>query len=433
MIAKDCGRGTILTLALLTSFGALTGEAGAQLLGPKNGAKPAPAAAAPTSDNANAPQFKVVEVPVNPTDPIAVVNQEIITRQQLADECVAREGKKVLEAMIARRLIEQAIKERKLDVTAAEIDAEIERIADQVGGGVSREHWLRMLDKEKGISPAQYARDIIYPSIALRKLASSRVQVTPQDMQDAFEANFGERLHCRIIMVEKQRTAIELWEELRKNPAAFESLAKTRSTDTATRALGGMLPEPIARHAFPRNVSDPAYQQLVDGDPKDTDPNHKPKDGDISGPIQVNENAWVLIKREKLDPAKGQDPKNPQIRNMLYGQMFDVKLKDAMNEVFNEALKASRIENRLTGSLKLANEDKMVESQVDGQVKTTGGSTVPGRASTGPESTPGASQPLPPGTGAPIRPRAATPPAGVPSDAVQAAEATRKSLEAPKK
>ena len=38
--------------------------------------------------------------------------------------------------------------------------------------GISREDWLRTLDKERGISPVQYARDIIYPALALRKLCA---------------------------------------------------------------------------------------------------------------------------------------------------------------------------------------------------------------------------------------------------------------------
>ena len=113
-----------------------------------------------------------------------------ITRQQLADECVARKGKEILDTMIARRLIEQAMKAKKIDVTPADIDAEIEETAQRMAG-VSRDVWLRTLDKERGISPVQYARDIVYPSIALKRLASPRVQVTPQDLKDAMEANFG--------------------------------------------------------------------------------------------------------------------------------------------------------------------------------------------------------------------------------------------------
>ena len=189
-----------------------------------------------------------------------------------------------------------------MEVTAADIDQEIENIAQRFG--ISREKWLRTLEKERGISPMQYARDIIYPALALRRLCSGRVQVTPEDLKKAFEAHFGDKLRVRMILVEKQQTATEIWEELRKNPAGFEKLAQERSIDPGSRSLGGLLAEPITRHAIPENLADAAFRQLVDGDPADRDPTHKPKDGDFTGPIQVGEWVWVLLRRESIVPAR---------------------------------------------------------------------------------------------------------------------------------
>ena len=308
MIARDRGRGWRRMVVVAAALGAAGGSSILMAQQPQAGPRGAygpgqaqaqqPAAAEPKIrvQRQEQPRLVPTAIPVNPTDAIAMVNGEPITRGQLADECIVRKGQEILDTLIARKLIEQELRRRKIEVTAAEIDREIEDVANRLGNGMGREAWLRTLDKERGISPAQYARDIIYPTIALRKLAAGRVQVTEQDMKDAFDANFGPRLHCRIITVDKQQRAIELWEELRKNSNAFANLAKLHSTDQATRALGGFLTEPIARHAHPRSVSDPAFEQLVDGDPKD--PAHAPKDGDVTGPIQVNEVAWLLIKRE---------------------------------------------------------------------------------------------------------------------------------------
>ena len=203
--------------------------------------------------------------------------------------------------MIHRTLVEQALRAKKLEVTATEIDQEIEAVAGRFK--ISREGWLRTLDKERGISPMQYARDIIYPAIALRKLCAGRVQVTPNDMKQAFEAQYAEKIHCRMILVDTQQKAISVWERLRENPAGFEKIAMEESMDTASRSLGGLLADPITRHAYPQTISDAAFQQLVDGDTADRDPSHKPKDGSITGPIQVNETIWIVLRRESLDPA----------------------------------------------------------------------------------------------------------------------------------
>ena len=154
-----------------------------------------PAAGVPQSirlDQINVPGVKPTAVPVNPTDPIAIVNDQVITRQQLSDECVARRGKEILDTLINRVLIEQALRRAKLEVTAAEIDQEIENVARRFG--IGREAWLRTLDKERSISPVQYARDIIYPALALRKLCTGRVTVSTKDLQDAFESQYGDKL-----------------------------------------------------------------------------------------------------------------------------------------------------------------------------------------------------------------------------------------------
>ncbi len=398
MIAKDCGRGwsRMVLAATAFAFGTALGPALAPAQGPQatgRGTGYAQAAvqaqqqpAAPVDPKLriqrnDQPRLVAAAVPVNPGDPIALVNGEPITRGQLADECIVRKGNEILETLIARKLIEQEIRKRKLDVTPAEIDREIEDVAMRLGGGMGREAWLRTLDKERGISPAQYARDIIYPTIALRKLAIGRVQVTEQDMKDAFEANFGARLHCRIITVGTQREAVQIWEELKANPDAFPNIAKQKSTDSATRALGGFLADPIARHAHPRSVSDPAFAQLVDGNPKDKDPAHAPKDGDFTGPIQVNDVSWIIIKREAVDPPKNVDPNDKLIRQQLHAQLQEVKIKEAMTKVFEELMDAAAIDNRLSGTFKVANEKAHpdVQDLKDRDVRLMGGQAPDGK------------------------------------------------------
>ncbi len=354
-----------------------------------------------------APVLKTVAIPVNPTDAVAMINGEAITRQTLADECVARKGKEILETLIARKLIEQAIRDKKLAVTAAEVDDEIDRVAHGFSG-LGREAWLRSLDKERGISPEQYARDIIYPTLALRKLAAPMVQVTEQDLKDAFEAQFGPKLRCRIIMVDKLNVAQQVWETLKQNPAGFEKVAQETSMDMSSRSLGGLLGEPITRHAHPRTVSDAAFRQLVDGDPKDRDPSHKPKDGDFTGPIQVDDSSWVIIRRESLVAGEPVQFSDPQVRKILHEMMYEAKLKAKMGEVYQDLFQLAAIENVLTGQTKMANEESRPEHSVDGEVQLMSNPSA-GRAPTAPAAT----QPTP---AAGSTPKSTKPPIGVPAE-----------------
>ena len=321
-------------------------------------------------DNTPALEGKVVRVPVNPSDTVAIINGEIITRAQLAEEAFVREGEKVLDAMISRKLLDQAMKARKLIVTPQEVDAEVDKYANSIAG-VTREEWLRNLQKERKISPIQYKNDIIYPGLALKKLAENRVQVTDKDMKEYLEAQFGEKLRCRIIMTMRERDAMEIWKKLKENPAGFAKIATDdqRSMDQATKPNGGLLEQPLTRHAYPREVSDKAFMQLVDGEAQDKDPAHKPKDGDISGPIQVTPETWIIVKREALTPAQQHDPKNPDLVKMMHNAIFDAKLKEAMGEVFDELIAASQVENKLTGQIKMASEDRLEGGRMDKNVK----------------------------------------------------------------
>ncbi len=352
MIAKDRGRKLRrIGFGLVVLAIAATRQAQAQQGDESQFKIPPPAprggAASPNRPPEDAPknlsQIKVpalqqTRVPVSPSDPIAVVNNQVITRQQLADECVAREGKKILDSLIHRSLIEQALARKKMSITAAEIDEEIETVADRFG--ITRESWLRTLDKERGISPSQYARDIIYPALALRKLCADKVQVTPKDLQDAFESQYGDKLRCRMIMVDKLDKAKAIWEELHKNPGGFEAMAKERSMDPGSRSLGGLLAEPITRHAIPKNLTDAAFEQLVDGDPKDKDPTHKPKDGDFTGPIQASESVWVILRREEITPAlKNVSLKDPIVNKQVYEMIYQVKLKETMEGIFQDLIR----------------------------------------------------------------------------------------------
>lgn len=379
----------------------------------------------PRVSDFDVPSVSLTKLPVNPNDPIAIVNGQVITRQQLADECITREGPKILDVLINRTLIDQALRMRKLEVTGAEIEEEIENVAARFG--ISREAWLRTLDKEKKISPMQYSRDIIQPALALRKLSASRVQVTAKDMKNAFEAQFGDKIRCRMILLDKQATAIEIWEELKKNPGGFEKLAQDRSIDTGSRSLGGLVAEPITRHAYPQTVSDAAFRQLVDGDPKDLNPAHKPKDGDFTGPIQIAETAWVILRRESLiSGAKGVDLRDERVKKQTYDMIYEVKLKEAMGDVFSELMKASSVENRLTGAVKLANEERSPEYQkaqadiqeqaadVDHNVKLM---SDPSAAI--PEKGPGAAKPVPVEPAAAVRTKIPTPAALSPEAAQQ--------------
>ena len=316
-----------------------------------------------------APALRATQIPVNPTDPIIIINGQVITRQQLADECVARKGKEIAELMINRTLVEQALRAKKLEVTAAEIDQEIDTVAKRFG--IGREGWLRTLDKERGISPMQYARDIIYPALALRKLCAGRVQVTPKDMQQAFEAQYAEKIRCRMILVDTQTQGHgdlgRAAQEPRRLREDRHGTIDGHRQPVARRAAGRADHAPrLSADAHRRGV--PATGRRRPGRQR-PEPQaegrqfHRPDPGQRNG----LDHPSPRIARSRRSQASAS--KDEQVRKQTYEMIYEVKLKETMGAVMQELIKAAAIENQLTGTVKLANEEKDPSYGVDGDVK----------------------------------------------------------------
>ena len=136
---------------------------------------------------------------------VAVVNGEPITRQSLGKQCLVRWGEEVLESLVNRQLITQACQDRRIVIGDKDIEDEIQRIAGKFS--LTTEHWLKMLKNERNVSPQQYRRDIIWPTLALRRLASDKLHVTDEQLDREFESQYGPKVQVRMISVTSQTKA----------------------------------------------------------------------------------------------------------------------------------------------------------------------------------------------------------------------------------
>ena len=92
----------------------------------------------------------------------------------------------------------------KLD-EAAKVDAEIKRMATRFSLPVDR--WLQMLQEERGVNLSQYSGDIIWPSLALRKLAGDRLVVSQEELIKEHEKQFGPAVRARMIVCDSLQKA----------------------------------------------------------------------------------------------------------------------------------------------------------------------------------------------------------------------------------
>ncbi|PQO26844.1 peptidylprolyl isomerase [Blastopirellula marina] len=314
--------------------------------------------AAQAAAKANAaPQIKTV----------AVVNREPITREELGREAARRYGEGVLESVINKHLIAEECRKLNITITETEIDAEIENTAKKFSLSVDR--WLGLLKDERNVTPAQYRTDIVWPTMALRRLAASRLEVTQEEFDKAWQSEFGPKVKCRMISVSDRALAEELRAKAAANPEAFADLAKDFSEDPNSAAARGLIP-PIRQH-----MGAPEVEQLV----------FALKEGEVSQ-VLFTANQYLIFKCESLLPAtQVEATKQPEIQQRIVEAIREHKLRNSAGDVYKELQEKAQIENFWTdptkrqqnpGVVAVLNGQKIMQSELEEECITRHGVEV---------------------------------------------------------
>lgn len=262
----------------------------------------------------------------------ALVNDEPITRDELARECLLHYGADVLESMVNRALIEASCQKKKIVITDKQVDEEIDRMARKFS--FTKDQWMKTLEKERNIKAAAYRRDIIWPTLALRELAKSQINVTKQELEDAYESEFGAAVKVRLIAIQDPEKARKIHGQAVAKPEEFPALAKNHSQDTNSASAYGLI-QPIRRHM---------------GDPKLEAAAFALKKGQISPIVQVGEMNVFVKCEELLPPTKGVD--RAKVMPLLDEALRDRKLRSAAGDVFKELQKDAVVVNVLNDPVK---------------------------------------------------------------------------------
>ena len=261
--------------------------------------------------------------------PLARVNGQLVSWDEVAVECMARYGSEVLENVINRTIIRQACVDRGISITRAEIDAEVLRIAKKFN--LDAGNWYAMLRSERHLTPEQYRRDVIWPMLALRKIANEKVIVTDGDLQRAFVRDYGPRVKVKMIMLNRMREAEKVWNLARKHPEEFGRLAREHSVEPTSKSLDGDVP-PIQRYAGNDKLEEEAY---------------KLRTGEISGIIQLGRRLVIL---KCLGRTKPVVTSIKQVRKELYASLMEEKVQKSVAKVFKKIKEQATIHNFLTNT-----------------------------------------------------------------------------------
>jgi parvulin-like peptidyl-prolyl isomerase len=312
-----------ISVSVLVSFLALV-LLGADPIGTRSvQAQQAKSAPAATAGSQTAP----TEPAKSP--PMAVVNGEPITRQTLAEECIRRYSHDVLDSMVSKQILLQACQSSGVTITQKDIDEEIQQVATKFGLSVDR--WLSLLASERNVNAQQYRHDIIWPTLALRRLASQRTAISQDDFRRTFEAEYGPKVKARLIVVSSRQKADWVLQAAQSNPETFAQLAKDHSEDRATASAYGVIP-PIRKH-----VGDPNLEQVA----------FALKEGQVSPVITIG-NQYLILRCEKQIPQTYISSEHlPQIEAQLKERLAEQKTRVEAAELFQQLQSKTQIVNVL--------------------------------------------------------------------------------------
>ncbi len=178
-----------------------------------------------------------------------------------------------------------------------------------------------------------YVEDEVWPSVAMKKMVTDTVQVTQDDMQKGFEANFGERVEALAIVLPDFPTAKKIWKMATDNPDKkyFGDLANQYSVDQTSKANFGEVP-PIQQHGGYPEMENEAFRL---------------QPGEVSGLVNVGK-YWIILYCLGRTTPKVQN--FDAVKDELYQDILEKKLRIAMSQLFDEIREKAQIDNFLAGT-----------------------------------------------------------------------------------
>ena len=249
--------------------------------------------------------------------PVAYVQGTVaITRQELGEFLIARYGQAKLDNLISKRIIELACQARGIQVSEKEIDAALGEDLEMLK--VNRNDFVSKVLKRYGKTLYEWREDVLRPKIYMTKYCQDMVHVAPEELQEAFDKDFGPKVHCQVIVwpAEQKSVALEMYEKLRANPEEFDSIARMQANPTLASSAG-LIP-PFGRGAMnDKELEDEAFRL---------------KPGEISKLINKDKEAMIVLNCAAQVPAST-EKKLADVRARLEKDTKDRKIQDTAKEV----------------------------------------------------------------------------------------------------
>jgi parvulin-like peptidyl-prolyl isomerase len=249
---------------------------------------------------------------------IAVYNgQTPITREEFGEFLISRHGVEQIEFLVNRRLIDRECQARDIKATPEEIEAGLAEDLKRLGGID-----LKAFEKEflgpYNKNVYEWREDVVRPRLLMAKLCRDGIKVGEEDLQQAYEAEYGEKLEGRMILWPKDQTryAMMQYARIRDDAKAFDEMAQHQASSTLA-SKGGKI-GPFGRGSLgSKDVEDEAF---------------KLHPGEMTTLLETPEGN-VVFKLDKRNPPN-KSVTLTAVRDKLTHEVFEHKVQLEMQTAF---------------------------------------------------------------------------------------------------
>jgi len=282
---------------------------------------------------------------------IATVQGNVITRKDLDSVLIEGYGLNALMALVQLEMVEQEAARQHVVVTPNDVANEraitmdnLRRATEQMESNgqpstqpenLSPEQEEQLLDQllaQQHVSRAEFGV-ILHVNANLRKIAEPKVNanLTEEAIHRQFNAMYGEKVIVHRIVCNNMSEVAEVRRDLVAGKS-FEDVARLRSVDRRTAALGGeMAPFTLFDNWVP-----PEFKQVV----------FNMKVGEVSDAVQIGTLIYIAKLVEIIPPAHARyEDYRDVVKKELYDNLVQAAMKDMRDELANQALASLRIRN----------------------------------------------------------------------------------------
>ncbi|MEB2307794.1 MAG: peptidyl-prolyl cis-trans isomerase [Candidatus Brocadiaceae bacterium] len=190
---------------------------------------------------------------VTDTNIVAVVNGQKIPKQELYTLLIDTYGEDALDVLIRRTLILQAAEKEGIKITDTEIEQKLEALINNEIEGLLRTYQIKdRADLEKELARVGSSLENVKKKMSTRmrkqaevellaeRLMEKTITVTDEDLQKAYDLQYGEKIEASQIVFRTRREAEDALKKLQAG-ADFATLAKNESVDRISAARGGKM------------------------------------------------------------------------------------------------------------------------------------------------------------------------------------------------